>query len=60
MKKISEEKITKTYKIKISTARILNEIKLMHPNVSVSASEIVDNAIRHYYETTKESGGFKE
>jgi len=41
--------ISRTYKFRRSTAKMLNELKAAHPNVTVYASTIVDNAIRHYY-----------
>lgn len=56
----NEEKVRKTYIIKATTVKMLNELKVNHPNVNVRISKLVDNAIRHYYEATKESGGFKE
>ncbi|WP_346877659.1 MULTISPECIES: hypothetical protein [unclassified Clostridium] len=38
------------YKIRNSTARMLNEIKAVHPNVNVYMNTIVDAAIRNYYD----------
>ncbi len=42
--------IKRTYTIRESTARMLNEIKAVHPDVNVYMNTIVDAAIRHYYE----------
>ncbi|MCM0647669.1 hypothetical protein NBE98_04670 [Clostridium swellfunianum] len=42
--------IKRTYKLRESTARMLNEIKAVHPDVNVYMNTIVDAAIRHYYE----------
>ena len=42
--------IKRTYKIRKSTARMLNEIKAVHPDVNVYMNTIVDAAIRHYYD----------
>jgi len=54
----NEEKVRKTYIIKASTVKMLNELKVNHPNVNVRISKLVDEAIRHYYEYIKEKGGF--
>lgn len=56
----NEEKVRKTYIIKASTVKMLNELKVNHPNINVRISRLVDDAIRHYYEKIKENGGFKE
>ncbi len=50
----NEEKVRKTYIIKASTVKMLNELKVNHPNVNVRISKLVDEAIRHYYEHMKE------
>jgi hypothetical protein len=42
--------IKRTYKIRESSARMLNEIKAAHPDVNVYMNTIVDAAIRHYYD----------
>ena len=42
--------IKRTYKIRESTARMLNEIKAVHPDVNVYMNTIVDAALRHYYD----------
>ncbi|GFP76405.1 hypothetical protein [Clostridium fungisolvens] len=41
--------INRSYKLRKSTARMLNEIKAIHPNVNVYMNTIVDAALRHYY-----------
>jgi len=41
--------INRTYKIRRSTAKMLNELKAAHPNVNVYVNTIVDASIRHYY-----------
>lgn len=37
------------YKLRYSTAKMLNEIKASHPDVNVYMNILVDEAIRHYY-----------
>ena len=56
----NEERLTKTYVIKASTVRMINELRAAHPNINVRISTIVDDAIRHYYEHIKEKGGFSQ
>ncbi|WP_261856507.1 hypothetical protein [Clostridium folliculivorans] len=41
--------LQRNYKIRKSTARMLNEIKAAHPNVNVYMNTIVDAALRHYH-----------
>ncbi|MBE6049158.1 MAG: hypothetical protein E7214_00460 [Clostridium sp.] len=40
----------RTYILKGSTIRKLNEIKSFHPNLNILISTIVDNAISYYYD----------
>lgn len=47
------------YKIRNSTARMLNEIKAVHPNVNVYMNTIVDAAIRNYYDFIFNKDGIK-
>ena len=47
------------YKIRNSTARMLNEIKAIHPNVNVYMNTIVDAAIRNYYDYIFNKDGIK-
>ncbi|MBK1812178.1 hypothetical protein JHL18_16265 [Clostridium sp. YIM B02505] len=42
--------INRSYKLRESTARMLNEIKAAHPDVNVYMNTIVDTALRHYYD----------
>jgi hypothetical protein len=41
--------IGRYYKLRYSTAKILNEIKASHPDVNIYMNTIVDEAIRYYY-----------
>jgi hypothetical protein len=41
--------VNRFYKIRYSTAKMLNEIKASHPDVNVYMNSIVDEAIRHYH-----------
>jgi hypothetical protein len=41
--------IGRYYKLRYSTAKMLNEIKASHPDVNVYMNSIVDEAIRYYY-----------
>jgi len=41
--------VNRTYKLRRSTAKMLNELKASHSNVNVYMNTIVDTAIRHYY-----------
>lgn len=42
--------IGRYYKLRYSTAKMLNEIKAAHSDVNVYMNTIVDDAIRHYYD----------
>lgn len=42
--------IGRYYKLRYSTAKMLNEIKASHADVNVYMNTIVDEAIRYYYE----------
>jgi hypothetical protein len=37
------------YKLRYSTAKMLNEIKASHPDVNIYMNTLVDEAIRYYY-----------
>lgn len=52
--------ISRFYKLRYSTAKMLNEIKAAHPDVNVYMNTIVDEAIRHYYSYIFEKGYVKE
>jgi hypothetical protein len=41
--------VSRFYKLRYSTAKMLNEIKAAHPDVNVYMNTIVDEAIRYYY-----------
>jgi len=51
--------IQRSYKIRKSTARMLNEIKAIHPNVNVYMNTIVDAALRNYYDYIFNKDGMK-
>lgn len=47
--------VKRTYILRKSTVRKLNELKAMHPDVNAYLSSILDEAINHYYDyITKE------
>lgn len=49
--------IKRTYMLRASTVRKLNELKSIHPDINVCVSTIVDIALDHYYKCiTKECG----
>lgn len=41
--------INRTYRLRMSTIRKLNELKLSNDNLSIAISEIVDTAINYYH-----------
>ncbi|MFL0248110.1 hypothetical protein [Candidatus Clostridium stratigraminis] len=41
--------VNRFYKLRYSTAKMLNEIKAAHPDVNVYMNTIVDEAIRYYH-----------
>lgn len=49
-----EFEVTRSYKLRPSTAKMLNEIKGMHSNVNIHMNTIIDSAIRYYYGKLKE------
>ncbi|MFR1709718.1 MAG: hypothetical protein ACLSV2_12520 [Clostridium sp.] len=49
--------IQRSYKIRKSTARMLNEIKAIHPDVNIYMNIIVDAAIRNYHDFIFNRGG---
>lgn len=51
--------VQRSYKIRRSTARMLNEIKAIHPDVNVYMNIIVDEAIRNYHDYIFNKGGRK-
>lgn len=42
--------VNRFYKLRYSTAKMLNEIKAAHPDVNVYMNTIVDEAIRYYHD----------
>ena len=49
--------IKRTYMLRSSTVRKLNELKSIHPDINVCVSTIVDIAIDHYYKYITKEGG---
>ncbi|WP_125149413.1 MULTISPECIES: hypothetical protein [Clostridium] len=49
--------IKRTYMLRSSTVRKLNELKSIHPDINVCVSTIVDIALDHYYKYITEEGG---
>lgn len=49
--------ITRTFKFRISTARLLNEIKAAHPDPNAYLSTIIDDALRKYHDYIFNEGG---
>ena len=50
--------ITKNIRLRKSTVNMVTEMRMMHPNVNIRISRIIDEAIRCYYGIIKEQGGF--
>lgn len=49
--------LNRTYTFRKSTIRKLNELKAIHPDVSVYLSSILDAAINHYYDYITKNDG---
>jgi hypothetical protein len=49
--------ITRTFKFRVSTARLLNEIKATHPDPNAYLSTLIDTAIRKYHDYIFKEGG---
>ena len=49
--------IKRTYMLRNSTVRKLNELKSIHPDINVCVSTIVDIALARYYKYITEEGG---
>ena len=49
--------IKRTYMLRSSTVRKLNELKSLHPDLNTYVSTLVDLAIAHYYEHIINEGG---
>lgn len=52
-----EARIRKNFVVNESTARMISELRLIHPDVNVKSSDIVEKAIRCYYRYIKEENG---
>ncbi len=48
--------IKRTYMLRSSTVRKLNELKSIHPDINVCVSTIVDIALDHYYKSIVKEG----
>ncbi|WP_315110275.1 hypothetical protein [Clostridium intestinale] len=55
--KVKEARIRKNFVVNESTARMISELRLIHPDVNVKSSDIVEKAIRCYYKYIKEEDG---
>ena len=49
--------VKRTYMLRASTVRKINELKSIHPELNTYVSTIVDLAIAHYYEYIANDGG---
>ena len=49
--------IKRTYTLRASTVRKVNELKSIHPDINACVSTIVDRALEHYYKYITEEGG---
>lgn len=47
----------RTYMLRASTVRKINELKSIHPDLNTYVSTIVDLAIAHYYNCIVNDGG---
>lgn len=50
--------VTKNVRLRKSTVNMVTEMRMMHPNVNIRISRIIDDSIRCYYGIIKEQGGF--
>lgn len=51
--------VKRTYTLRASTVRKVNELKSIHPDINACVSTIVDRAIEHYYKYITEEGGIQ-
>ena len=49
--------VKRTYTLRASTVRKVNELKSIHPDINACISTIVDRALEHYYKYITEEGG---
>lgn len=50
--------IKRSYQLRASTLKKLQELKLLHPNVNVHLNTLIDNAINLLYSYIKNGGNF--
>ncbi|ERK28938.1 ATP-binding protein [Clostridium intestinale] len=50
--------VNKTIKLRKSTANMVSDLRMNHPNANVRISRIIDDSIRYYYKFIKDQGGF--
>ena len=48
--------VKRTYTLRASTVRKVNELKSIHPDINACVSTIVDRALEHYYKYITEEG----
>lgn len=51
--------VKRTYTLRASTVRKVNELKSIHPDINACVSTIVDRALEHYYKHITEEGGIQ-
>lgn len=51
--------VKRTYTLRASTVRKVNELKGIHPDINACVSTIVDRALEHYYKYITEKGGIQ-
>ena len=51
--------VKRTYTLRASTVRKVNELKSIHPDINACVSTIVDRALDHYYKYITEEGGIQ-
>ena len=49
--------VKRTYTLRASTVRKINELKSIHPDINACVSTIVDRALEYYYKYITEEGG---
>lgn len=51
--------VKRTYTLRASTVRKVNELKSIHPDINACVSTIVDRALEHYYKYITEEDGIQ-
>lgn len=51
--------VKRTYTLRASTVRKVNELKSIHPDINACVSTIVDRALEHYYLYITKEGGIQ-